>query len=195
MGLYEQWPYVNFHELNLNWIVQQMGEIRKEYENVQQLVVDLEDLKNKYLEVYELYEELEHDFNKFKYDVNNENAAFRADMINQFNLQALAIQNEFNTLTNQVNGILAGFNTRLIDMDIKLDNAINNLSDSITMINPFTGTEESLADVIYQLAGFHMEDAITAYEYDSLALDASTYDGYALTAYQYDVEAKQYLMP
>lgn len=195
MGLYEHWPYVNFHELNLNWILEQLKTVRDEYAEVQQLVIDLEDLKNKYLEIYALYDELNAEFISFKKDVNDEMSAFEADIQNQFNLQSLEIQNQFLTLSEQVTNTLSGFNSRLIDMDIKLDNAIENLSQSLTIINPFTGIEEPIAQVIYMLASFHMEDAITAGEYDGLMLTAGAYDALALTAYQYDVTGKQYLMP
>lgn len=195
MGLYEHWPYANFHELNLDWILEQIRICRDEYQNVQQLVIDLEDLKNKYIEVYATVAQLESDFNKFTNNINNSMEQFETSMTESFNLQAQQIQNDFQALTNQVNAILSGYNDRLIAMDIKLDNALDNLADSLTMINPFTGEEESMSAVIYQLASFHMEDAITAGEYDSLALTASYYDGLGLTAYQYDVEAKTYLMP
>lgn len=195
MGLYEHWPYVNMHELNLNWILEEMKKVRDEYAEVQQLVIDLEDLKNKYEEVYALFEELNVEFVKFKKDVTDEMTAFEADIEHQFDLQAQEINNLFLALSEQVTNTLSGFNTRLIDMDIKLDNAIENLSQSLTIINPFTGLEEPIANVIYMLASFHMEDAITAGEYDALMLDAGTYDAMALTAYQYDVTGKQYLMP
>ena len=195
MGLYEQWPYVNFHELNLNWIVEQIRICRDEYQNVQQLVIDLEDLKNKYIEVYATVEQLETDFDIFTNQMTGQMDQFETSITESFNLQAQQIQNDFQALTNQVNAILAGYNDRLIAMDIELDNALNNLADSLTMINPFTGEEESMSAVIYQLASFHMEDAITAGEYDGLALTAAYYDGLGLTAYQYDVEAKTYLMP
>ena len=195
MGLYEQWPYANFHELNLDWILEQIRICRDEYQNVQQLVIDLEDLKNKYVEVYATVAQLESDFDKFTNNINNSMEQFETSMTESFNLQAQQIQNDFQALTNQINAILSGYNDRLIAMDIKLDNALDNLADSLTMINPFTGEEESMSAVIYQLAAFHMEDAITAGEYDSLALTASYYDGLGLTAYQYDVEAKTYLMP
>lgn len=195
MGLYEHWPYVNFHELNLSYILEQLKIVRDEYDEVKQLAIDLEDLKNKYTEVYELYETLEHDFVAFKNDINSDMSDFEEEMEGQFRLLSDNFTNEFRTLENEVRTILNAFDIRLIDMNIELDNAINNLSQSITMINPFTGMEEPLADVIYQLASFHMENAITAGEYDSLNLTAQVYDAMSLTAYQYDVNGKVYLMP
>lgn len=54
------------------------------------------------------------------------------------------------------------------------------------MINPFTGTYDSIKTIIEYLAGLHKAEAYTATEYDALELDADTYDGYEITAYNYD---------
>lgn len=193
MGLYEQWPYVNFHELNLNWIVQQMGEIRKEYEEVKQLSNDLQDLKDKYTEIYALYGDLENDFNVFTNKITNDFSTYSLELDLKFEQQAQNMQDQFTILQSNVNAILGGFNTRLTQMDIKLDNALDNLADSIRMYNPFTGIDEPMSNVIYQLASFHMQDALTAGAYDAMALTAATYDAKALTAYQYDIEGSNYL--
>lgn len=188
MGLYEHWPYANFHELNLDWIVKEIAEVRKEYQEVQQLAIDLEDLKNKYTEVYALYEKLESDFISFENDIINDFNVLELDFTNRFKQQTNILDSKFTMLENHVDRILAGFNTQLINMNIKLDNAIENLAQTLTMYNPFTGIEEPLANVIYQLASFHMQDALTAGTYDGFNLTAGTYDAKNLTAYQYDVQ-------
>lgn len=193
MGLYEHWPYANFHELNLDWIVKEIAVVREEYQEVQKLAIDLEDLKNKYTEVYALFGELENDFVEFKNDVNNDFNDLQNEYDQRFTQQSQQINNQFTTLENHVNSILSGFSSQLIAMDIKLDNALNNLAQTLTMYNPFTGIEEPMANVIYQLASFHMQDALTAGTYDGFNLTAGTYDAKNLTAYQYDVQGSVYL--
>ena len=193
MGLYEQWPYANFHELNLDWIVKEIAEVRAEYQAVQQLAIDLEDLKNKYTEVYALFGELENDFVEFKNDVNNDFASLQTEFEKKFADQSHQLDVQFTQLETHVNSILTGFNAQLIAMDIKLDNALHNLAQTLTMYNPFTGIEEPMANVIYQLASFHMQDALTAGTYDGFNLTAGTYDAKNLTAYQYDVQGSIYL--
>lgn len=193
MGLYEQWPYANFHELNLDWIVKEIAVVREEYQEVQKLAIDLEDLKSKYVEVYALFGELENDFVEFKNDVNNDFNDLQNEYDQRFTQQTQQINNQFTTLENHVNSILSGFSAQLIAMDIKLDNALHNLAQTLTMYNPFTGIEEPMANVIYQLASFHMQDALTAGTYDGFALTAGTYDAKNLTAYQYDVQGSIYL--
>ncbi|WP_405366955.1 hypothetical protein [Ruminobacter sp.] len=193
MGLYEHWPYANFHELNLDWIVKEIAVVREEYQEVQKLAIDLEDLKSKYTEVYALFGELENDFVEFKNDVSNEFNDLQNEYDHRFTQQSQQINNQFTTLENHVNSILSGFSAQLIAMDIKLDNALHNLAQTLTMYNPFTGIEEPMANVIYQLASFHMQDALTAGTYDGFALTAGTYDAKNLTAYQYDVQGSIYL--
>lgn len=193
MGLYEHWPYANFHELNLDWIVKEIAEVRAEYQAVQQLAIDLEDLKNKYTEVYALFGELENDFVEFKNDVNNNFTDLQTEFEQKFAEQSHQIDVQFSQLETHVNSILTGFNAQLIQMDIKLDNALHNLAQTLTMYNPFTGIEEPMANVIYQLASFHMQDALTAGTYDGFNLTAGTYDAKNLTAYQYDVQGSIYL--
>lgn len=193
MGLYEHWPYANFHELNLDWIVKEIAVVREEYQEVQKLAIDLEDLKSKYVEVYALFGELENDFVEFKNDVNNDFNDLQNEYDQRFTQQSQKINNQFTNLENHVNSILSGFSAQLIAMDIKLDNALHNLAQTLTMYNPFTGIEEPMANVIYQLASFHMQDALTAGIYDGFALTAGTYDAKHLTAYQYDVQGSNYL--
>ena len=193
MGLYEHWPYANFHELNLDWIVKEIAVVREEYQEVQKLAIDLEDLKSKYTEVYALFGELENDFVEFKNDVNNDFNDLQNEYDQRFTQQTQQINNQFTTLENHVNSILSGFSSQLIAMDIKLDNALTNLAQTLTMYNPFTGIEEPMANVIYQLASFHMQDALTAGTYDGFNLTAGTYDAKNLTAYQYDVQGSVYL--
>ena len=193
MGLYEHFPYTNFHELNLDWIVKEIAVVRNEYQEVKKLAIDLEDLKNKYTEVYALFGELENDFTEFKTDVSNEFNDLQTEFEQKFADQSHRIDVQFTQLETHVNSILTGFNAQLIAMDIKLDNALHNLAQTLTMYNPFTGIEEPMANVIYQLASFHMQDALTAGTYDGFNLTAGTYDAKNLTAYQYDVQGSIYL--
>ena len=58
------------------------------------------------------------------------------------------------------------------------------------MTSPFTGEYVRLEVVINELAALHKDDALTATEYDTLAIDATYYDGLDLTAYDYDWHGK-----
>ena len=58
------------------------------------------------------------------------------------------------------------------------------------MTSPFTGEEVTLQTVINELALLHKDDALTADEYDTLAIDADYYDNLELSAYDYDWHGK-----
>lgn len=199
MGLYEHWPYTNFHELNLNWIVTEMAAIRKEMEDIREWKSGwediLEDLNEKYIEIVAKYDQLERDFTAFKVDMEADFDTLNRDFIIRFAGLQAALEADIEGFKNEIQFQVDGLSTEVSELDQKLDRAIDNLADSLRMSNPFTGQEEPLSQIIMQLASFHMEDAITAGEYDGLAITAGNYDGRNLTAYQYDIEGKTYLMP
>lgn len=58
------------------------------------------------------------------------------------------------------------------------------------MSSPFTGEYVPLEVVISELAALHRDDALTASEYDALAIDADYYDALDLSAYDYDWHGK-----
>lgn len=186
MGLYEHFPYVNFHELNLNWIIEEMGDIKREMAAIEAWKTDwdgtLEELEARYDTLTNLYASLLEQNEQFKADINSQFAAFESTM----NIQYQAFE-------NTVNSQVTGLSNQISSLSTELDNAINNLAQSLTMINPFTGEKAPLTDVINMLAAFHMADALTAQEYDSKQLTASAYDALDLTAYQYDVQGSLYI--
>ena len=199
MGLYEHWPYTNFHELNLNWIVTEMATIRKEMEDIREWKEGweeiLEDLNEKYIEIVAKYDQLERDFTAFKVDMEADFDTLSRDFIIRFAGLQAALEADIEGFKLEIQYQVDGLSGEVRELDQKLDRAIDNLADSLRMSNPFTGQEEPLSQIIMQLASFHMADAITAGEYDGLAITAGYYDGLNLTAYQYDIEGKTYLMP
>lgn len=58
------------------------------------------------------------------------------------------------------------------------------------MTSPFTGEEVTLQTVINELVSLHKDDALTADEYDTLAIDADYYDSLLLSANDYDWHGK-----
>lgn len=199
MGLYEHYPYTNFHELNLDWIVTEMATIRKEMEDIREWKSGwediLEDLNDKYIEIEAKYDQLERDFVAFKVDMEADFDTLNRDFMIRFAVLQSSLEADIEGFKNEIQFQVDGLSSQVSDLDQKLDRAIDNLADSLLMSNPFTGQEEPLSQIIMQLASFHMADAITAGEYDGLAITAGYYDGLNLTAYQYDIEGKTYLMP
>ena len=55
MGIFDNFPYTNFHELNLEWILNNMKTLLTTMENLQKWTVEHE---NEYLELKKLYDDL-----------------------------------------------------------------------------------------------------------------------------------------
>ncbi len=64
------------------------------------------------------------------------------------------------------------------------------VDSNLYMHNPFTGDYVFYQDVIYQLAGLHFNNPITAREFDALLLTVSQFEAKALSAYTFDSNAK-----
>lgn len=202
--MYRRYPYTNFHDLNLDYILKEVQSLKEEvskvinireeieetFNNIQadidnlqavydQMLLDNQAFKN---EVREDFQLLEVNIQSNLRDLENE---LRADYAN-FNIE---MSEKFNNLNQLVNRELVSFNNQLTAMNRRLDEALANLWMNITMVNPFTGVEESVLSVIDYLASLHMRDGITAGDYDGLELTAQVYDNKQLTAREYDTQA------
>ncbi len=190
--------YSNFHDDNLDWLIDEMSTIHNEMEDIRKWKSDWEDVLNdlntKYIEIEAKYAMLEKSFNDFTSQVNSDFEKLSADFVKQFGILQANLEADIEGFKNEIQFQVNGLGNQVSALDHKLDQALDNLADSLKMNNPFTGREEPISQIIMQLAAFHMEDAITAQEYDNLNLTAQDYDNRNLTAYQYDVMAKQYLL-
>ena len=193
MGFINQFPYSDFHELNLDWIIKKT----KELEDTTKYLVE------EFSKIHILTEE---------YIQSMIDAAIAAN--NEILAQQL-IDLKTNITTEYKNYVTAQINTLTIyidNQDVYYDGlaqgyAASALSDAkdyvdaevlnyTMMINPITGTYEDVRNVVDDIITyFHMNDALTAAEYDALDLTASAYDAYDITAYDYDFSGKTILNP
>ena len=173
---FEKFPYSNFHDLNLDWIIEQVKQWAVEWAEVkaayEQFDGDLTDITEHLSHLDSKYAALSNDIAILRNDVNN-------------------IENAITDITTE----LRSFEAVTINSITNLDNRVTEIEDyaDFYMYSPFTGDYVPLADVITQLSYFHLNDAITAGEYDALELEALTYDNKQLTAIQYDATARQLL--
>lgn len=170
---FERFPYSNFHDLNLDWIIEQVKTWAAEWEQAKALI-----------------EEIDYEFEEFNRRLNDVEVDTRR-------LDALTAKLELNyhTLTSTVSGLsnsLGQLQKIVADNYEELNERVTVLENSsiIYMFSPFTGQYEPITQVITELSQFHLEDALTAAEYDALDMTASYYDAKVLTAYQYDSSGK-----
>lgn len=170
---FERFPYSNFHDLNLDWIIEQVQKWANEWDAVKKA-----------------YEEFDSDLSAVYDRLNQLDAVDRDLTARLYNLTVHV--STIDTALAQLRSDLQAYEASndLIFDDI--DTRLSEIEDAANwyMFSPFTGKYVTLSTVIGELAAFHLENALTAEEYDALALDASVYDAKELTSIQYDASGK-----
>lgn len=194
-GFINQFPYADFHELNLDWLIKETKNLR----------VTMTELQEEFAKIEILTEEQINAMIAAAIESNNTVLyAYMTNLKNQ-------ITNEYQTYCNNqiaiMNGKLADLKIYVDNQDVyydELDKAYADnvlvqakdytdaqVLDYIMMVNPITGEYDDVRNVVDDIVSyFHTEDALTAGEYDALELTASAYDAYELTAYDYDFNGK-----
>lgn len=174
-----EYPYTDFNELNLDWIlktVKELSEKIEEYEGfaTEQFVID---------QINALNSELIAIINtKVDYDEYN---TFVSEVQTSLNSFSSIIE----TLDTRVNENAQA----IVDTYNELKAYIDEQVIDLQLINPFTGQSEPAQSVINYMANLMRSDSLTAEEYDNAQLTASAYDLLELTAYMYDNYGKQYI--
>ena len=202
MDFINQFPYLDAHELNLDWVITAVKTLSNHVDYLQE------------------------EFNKISVMTEEQIDAKISDAIAENNVEVYA------TMTNMKNQITqeyqAYINARINDLRAYIDNIENELrvyidaqdsyynelskgyaSNVLTeskaytdtkvlsvtmMINPITGEYDDVRDVITDIVDyFHSDNSLTAAEYDALSLTAQAYDNYQISAFDYDFNGKNIL--
>lgn len=193
MGLYENFPYTNFHDLNQDWILKEFKALESKIAEVNDALAKLDEYTQAFNDLTALYNQLEQDFITFKSDVNTQLNNGLISLNSRFDSLAANMNSQYTTFINDVNNRIQALTVRVTDLDNEVTQAVQQLQDTIILFNPLTGEENTLQQIIYYLSSLHMTDALTASEYDALDMTATAYDAKDLTAYQYDSAGKTLL--
>ena len=172
-----KYPYLDFHELNLDWVIAKITEFDKkldEYEDTvlakakeytdsaiqesySSLVTEFNEFKN---EVTTLISDLDSRYDEFVNTVNNRMT------ITDANVAAIShkvdlVLDEANAYTNQA---IINNNDYIIDQTTKA-------LETVTVLNYFTGARVSIQAMFDYLAHFHLQNAISV---DTLVARAKT---------------------
>lgn len=210
-GFYNKYPYTDFHELNLDWILSNMKKLLTEY---QSLVDWMENDAKNYNDFLARLITLENQASYLQGQIDSErlrvNALFTQvydEFSNQYTRITSEYQNLYSNILNEMNSRLASM-TVLIDqykaelitmindgdaavmgwVEARLQTFIDNLPDyeNLIIYNPVRGTQTNIQTAINDLYGYFSILALTANEYDNLGLTAEEYDNYRITAQEYD---------
>ena len=172
-----KYPYLDFHELNLDWVISKMTEFdnkldkyedtvlekAKEYtdsaiqESYSSLVSEFNTFKN---EVTTLISGLDSRYDEFVNTVNNRMAITDANVL-AISRKVDLVLAEANAYTNQA---IINNNDYIIDQTTKA-------LETVTVLNYFTGARTSIQDMFDYLAQFHLQNAISV---DTLVARAKT---------------------
>lgn len=159
---FEQFPYSNFHDLNLDWILGQLKEFQTE---LTEFRVRLDTIRSGILAdakaytdatIAEKYDEFQQQYNtlviqidQFQTAINNTLKGFQ-DQFDEYKEQTTA---EVLSAKAYTDAAIQQNNDYLLD-------EISKQTIAIKVLNPFTGSYVSIQDMINCLSDFHMENAI-----------------------------------
>lgn len=172
--IFNKYPYTDFHELNLDWILKEMQDLQKNMDELLAKAIEeatkaaKEYVDEQLIGVMEQFDELQRNFNALDLNVKNLNIAFNSFVAN-INSQVAGlktyIDDSLTAQTLQTQLLIAQNNEYILS-------ELETYLTQIKVINYFTGEKVSIQDMFNYLAGLHLNDAI---DYDTMALRALTY--------------------
>lgn len=199
MGFINQFPYSDWHELNIDWVLTLAKNLKSQMDYLLEEFAKIEIMTEEQIN------------NMIQYAIATNNI----DLYNRMNQLKIDITNEYKDYTDSaINNLRSYTDNKFNDQKVYIDNQdvyYNGLAQSYAehaivvseaytdekmidytyMINPITGEYEDVRDVVTDIVDyFHTENSLTASEYDALDLTAAGYDAYDLTAYDYDFNGK-----
>lgn len=202
------WPYTNFHELNLDWILAKVKELDASVAEVLAWKLSWDETLNAItneLSVLEgrvndlssqqiaFIQEINQKFNDLAEQNRLEIAALIQSVDNRFNILDLEVTGRLDQQDVLINAEIQSMTGQITGLANELEQAILDLGSTFMVSNPLTGEQTTVQGAINALAALHALDALTAGAYDALALTAGTYDAKNLTAYKYDFQGGNYL--
>ena len=191
---FEQFPYTNFHDLNLDWVLK---EVKRVSEAVDKWSTEVLDAAKAY---------------------TDEKIAAEAERANQANLELKqTVETAIRDFQNVVNGALTGFQEQLKQQDAEIDAnlvaargytnaqiAQNNefLMEEISkglidlkVLNLFTGKYVTVQEMFDYLAAFHLTGAISVAQIGNAKRTVNTVVGYNATCTDIVVNGYQIFYP
>lgn len=174
MGLFEQFPYANFHELNLDWILKKIKELDEKVNSIEDRILKE---ANAYTDqqiagLRRDFSELEADFAAFKSDINAQFAAYTAKQDKAFADYQKLVNAQIDLLEQEIRDARAELKTMLRQANAYTDASIAmlllQLPDIITkniknakVYNLLTGKYVTIQAMFDFLCLFHAPGALT----------------------------------
>ena len=168
MGMFDnKYPYSDFHELNLDWILETVSNLEK---RVDSLKNEFLEQANKYTD--EKFAEFKSDLAELEQELNivvGELEKQYSEFTRVINARIQFIQNDIDNLNQKIDAEIIGAN-EYTNQAISQNNdyLIEKLSEtlgSLLVINFFTGEKITIQEMFDTLAKLHIQDPLTYTEY------------------------------
>ena len=172
------YPYTDFHELNLDYVLKKLAEFRKALDDLQDQVYNevMAQVQPQLDGMQGQITTLAGSFDTFKTEIRNSQLAFEL----QVNNQIADLDRRFMLLTNTVNSLIE---QAKLYSDIQNENLYNKIVDDINngtigigdvkVINYITGEQMTVQQMFNYLCIFHLTNPLT---YTQAALKGKTYN-------------------
>lgn len=186
-GFNNTYPYTDFHELNLDWVIQQIKDMNTNLETMEERIMEetrkyCDERVNEKMAVYmDEIHEIERELLQLGADLERDFDGLQNSVNIALNQMEIKIRNLQDQLTAEINAV-----NQRTDLAIEQNNEyllahMETELASIKVLNALTGTYYTIQNMFNYLCTLHMTDAI---DYDTLALRNNTYTqlaGYYMT--------------
>lgn len=203
MGFINQFPYSDFHELNLDWLIKRTKVLESSMAQIEEEFSKIKVLTEEYIQamintaIAENNIELYNQMAILKQQITNDYTTMVNDRFNQLKIYTDNQIEAERIYTDTQDAYYFDLSKNYSDANLVQAKAYvdDKVLDYTLMISPFSGQLEDVRDVVNEIIYyFHSNNTLTAAEYDALDLTAQAYDNYELTAYDYDFNGKNLLV-
>lgn len=220
MAFFNEFPHTRTYDSDLGWLIKEVKSYSDQFAALEVFEEEFDTWKEEIEGEIADLSNLPEQFEAFQEAIDDEFAAFRVQITNDFTLLSNNLKNEVNNAVNQMEDDLNAFKIAItleinkkinelyavVDanndyikayMETRLQEFIDSLpeytAENIYVYNPVTGKTDSLQKTLISIYEAGRVYGLTAAEYDHLGLTAQEYDDLELTAFEYDNFGKQIL--
>ena len=207
MGLFENFPYTNFHELNLDWIIKTMKALDEKVDSIEDRIYNkskaytdeqIAILRNE-------FNSLEDEFIAFKADVNKMFAAYTAKQDKAFADYKALMNAQIDLLEQEIRDAKAELQTLLAQANAYTDASMQMLLLQIPPIigdqiktalvyNLLTGKYVTIQAMFDYLCMFHAPDALTCGDMYAKNNTCAQIIAYNKTCQEFTTSAKNFVV-